>query len=426
MMIRAGVALLFFVAAGTGQVVTGVYDASAAVATRPFRQQVEIPVGPCFAAQGWVEVRDAGLYRCFMGLWTQFSTAGGVPEQSCPAGAALAGVVLAGQPTCLSLGYQQIRVNSGVSALQRPRANLVAGPNVTITAVDAEADDETVLTISSSGGGGGGTLATQTEAHEGTNNTNFMSPLRTHQAIDHLFPWGLAYANMFYGVDAAGNRTLMLPLGIMTNSGSSSITPARGNLRLIAGANMTITGASNGANDSYDVTFHSTGGSAGSGRVINYVGINSGSVPAWGFSLPLSGAPVLVAVEEGGLLFSVARFTADNQSVQGSFLLATAFSSITARLEARSLATSGNMVFALRTACVGQNETEAAATWNTEQTITMAASTLSMGKVVSSPLSVHTTGCSSGEKFYWQLSRSSSTTVTNPPELLGLTMEIAP
>lgn len=52
-------------------------------------------------------------------------------------------------------GELLVRIDSGADLGPRHRINLIAGANVTITAVDDQQDGEVEVTIAASGGGGG-------------------------------------------------------------------------------------------------------------------------------------------------------------------------------------------------------------------------------------------------------------------------------
>jgi hypothetical protein len=453
---RYSLALLMGVNA-LAQVVTGVFDASSALATRPFRQVTATPTGPCFSAEGWREnVTDGKLYRCYLGLWTEFSSGSagsGVTSfnsrqglvtfeegDGAPFYPLLSGtydnpswITSLAASKVTGLFYQSLRVNSGSNLMPRQRLNLVAGDGIAMATSDDSQNGESVITVSSAGGGGGGgglPVCTQSEAENGVVNTCTITPERWREAFHYRIPqFSPAYANMVFAVNAGGNGYVWRPSFLVRQNGGSALAP-RQHLNLVAGTNVTVHCVDDSALDSTSCTVAAAGGGGGGSGITQrlYVTACDNTVAGAAFSFPAANAPTKLCDEGANTLFGAVRFTENNQFVQGMLALPTTFSGATLVLTARTPSTSGNSVFSVQTACVGPGEQlgtggAGGPTFNTEQLVPLAAPGTARELSNNTPLNLTITGCAARELLLFRLSRHQTTTTTNP-ELISASFEV--
>ncbi len=333
----------------------------------------------------------------------------------------------------------------------------------------------------------GGEAASQAEAEQGLDDTKVMTPLRTSQAIAarKALPEQAGNSGALLttnGTAASWTRRLTFaPLTEAISTAAHTISTERSYMQVNPSADTTLTSAptlvpgSDGQfltltniSPSFTLTLQDQGALPGSGLRLPddkvtlaplssiYLVYNA-SASAWlvvsgaggassvmtkgyiaarcqntvasaGFSLPSSGAPLPVCDAGAATLFGALRFTEANQSAQDTFPLPPAFAEMSVVMTARTSSTSGNSVFGLETACVGDNEafgtggTEGPS-WNPVQTIAIPARTAALRSSISAETLVTTTGCEANEMFLFRISRHTSTTTTNP-ELLSLSFKV--
>jgi len=128
-----------------------------------------------------------------------------------------------------------------------------------------------------------------------------------------------------------------------------------------------------------------------------------------GFSTPTSNAPTAACVTGTNSQYAVAEFDADtDESVQDHFGLSASWTgNIDLTIKWRIAATTGDVVWAVQTACVADGESLDPA-WNTASTVTDTAqgTTLRMNSATMSAVTV--TGCAAGEELFFRLYRDAN------------------
>jgi hypothetical protein len=207
--------------------------------------------------------------------------------------------------------------------------------------------------------------------------------------------------------------------------------PQRARVNFVAGANVTITAADDSPGNQTNITVSAAGGGGGGTgpTTKTYMAAKcQNTVAGAGFSMGTTDAPVPVCDSGSETLFGVLRFTTAGQKVYDSFPLPPVFSSMSVVLTARTASTSGNSVFAIETACVGDNESlgtgaTGGPAWNAPQVLTLAAKTTANRHTIGTETPLTVTGCSANELFLFRISRHSSTTAENP-ELISVSFKV--
>lgn len=148
-----------------------------------------------------------------------------------------------------------------------------------------------------------------------------------------------------------------------------------------------------------------------------------------GFSGFAASTPTAACVNTSSSSFGVAQFT-DNgstQAVQDHFTLPSDWTgSVDANIVWRSTATSGNVVWKLKTSCVADGEV-ANTSWNPQSTVTDAAKGTTLQFNTASITGVSTSNCAAGEEMFFQFDRDpghASDTLASAGELITLGLKI--
>jgi hypothetical protein len=210
------------------------------------------------------------------------------------------------------------------------------------------------------------------------------------------------------------------------NTGSDEIQ--RNRLNLVAGSGVNIVATDDAASNETDVHISVSGGGSGPTTKTYMAAKCQNTVAGAGFSLPATNAPTAICDSGANSLFGVLRFTANGQSAQDAFQLPPSFSAMTIILTGRTSSTTGDSVFNLETACVGDDEDLGTGgangpIWNSAQAISLAAKATTNRNTISSETNVTTTGCAQNELFLFRISRDATTTTTNP-ELISLSFKV--
>lgn len=287
--------------------------------------------------------------------------------------------------------------------------------------------------VPSGGGGGGGAVASvfgragavtaQTGDYNASQITNAVSTAGSYANPSWIT--SLAYSKLT-GAPALQYQNVRI------NGGSD--LPQRSRVNFVAGSNVTLSAADDSGGNQTTITVSATGGGGGGGSVASpttktYMAAKcQNTVAGAGFSMGVTDAPAAICDSGAETLFGVLRFTADGQRVFDSFPLPTTFSAISAVVTARTASTSGNSVFAVETACVGNNESLGSAgtggpSWNAPQSITLAARSTANRHTISADTPLTITGCSANELFLFRISRHGTTTTTDP-ELVSVSFQL--
>lgn len=148
-----------------------------------------------------------------------------------------------------------------------------------------------------------------------------------------------------------------------------------------------------------------------------------------GFSGFAASTPTAACVSVSSAAFGVAQFTdvGSTQAVQDHIQLPSDWvGSIDVNAVWRSTATTGNIVWQIRTSCVADGEV-APTTWNTPSTVTDAAKGTTLQFNTASITGITTTGCSAGEELFFEFFRDNahaSDTLASAGELISLMFTI--
>ncbi len=238
-------------------------------------------------------------------------------------------------------------------------------------------------------------------------NTSGNAATATALAADPTDCSATQFAN---AIAANGNLTCALAYSVVQDEGSS--LTQRATLNFIGTG---VVCADNSGSSRTDCTIGTP-----TTRIEYIAGVCQNGVANIGASLPASNAPTAVCVTGTNTNYGVAEFTATSQSMQGHFTLPSTWTgTLSADIKYRSVATTGNAVWALATICVADGATGDPA-FNTASTVTDAVKGTTLQFNDATISSVTVTGCSAGQELFWKFSLDSTTTATGNQDLISL------
>lgn len=170
-----------------------------------------------------------------------------------------------------------------------------------------------------------------------------------------------------------------------------------------------------------------SGGGGGGGSATSYISIPAAICQLGAASTSLvmtaSGYPNPVCVSGTNQTYGALEFTrSGTQAIQGQFRLAGTISTIDLILGWRSIETTGNMVWNVQTACIGDGEASDIS-WNTAQSIVDETKPTAFQHNIASLTGVTITGCSTGKTLFWRIFRDPSNpgdTLNGPAHLINI------
>jgi hypothetical protein len=343
------------------------------------------------------------------------------------------------------------RKNSAGSDFTRKRLNVIEGTGVTVTMSDDSANNEIDLTVNSTGGGGGGAVV------ETIFDTAQSSPTLTLIGNANQMSGSVSGSTMTFSLKSSsvtlqanvigGDVTGTLAALVVGDDSHAHTSTSLSGIDISADTNLaathpviltgdtlsldhtltsslTIT-AAGGLGVTYGLTAGSLTVTAGMPHSFTYkAGVCQGSTASLGFSHYTSSGPTALCMASTSTIVGVASFIESSSgTVQDHFRLPTTWTgAISADIVWVSTATSNDVVWQVRTACVADAEL-GNPTFNTANTVTDTAKGTANQYNTTSIASLTTTGCASDEDFFFEFFRQpghASDTLASTANLVSL------